>query len=231
MPSDPLVLAFDTSAAHCAAALLSGERLLAERSEAMARGQAERLMPMLADMLDAQALEWADINLLAVGIGPGNFTGIRIGVAAARGLALGLEIPAMGVSNFEIMRSAGPGEGTQLVSLAAPRGGFYLQRFDDGLAVNGPMQITPGQDPRPDLPDPIPPIIGHDAPGLARFLDPESPEISAFAIALPAPGPAIARIALARWRAGDTEPAAPAPLYVRAADAAPPRDAPPVLLD
>ncbi|MFP4451570.1 MAG: tRNA (adenosine(37)-N6)-threonylcarbamoyltransferase complex dimerization subunit type 1 TsaB, partial [Rhodosalinus sp.] len=104
--SDPLVLGFDTSAAHCAAALLSGDRLIAARAEEMGRGQAERLMPMLEEMLAEAGVGWSDLDVLGVGTGPGNFTGLRIAVAAARGLALALDVPAVGVSGFEVIHSA-----------------------------------------------------------------------------------------------------------------------------
>ena len=94
-------LGFDTSAAHCAAALLRGTRVLAQRQDDMMRGQAEHLMPLLQDLLDQAGLHWRDLSVLGCGIGPGNFTGIRISVAAARGLALSLGIPAIGVSVTE----------------------------------------------------------------------------------------------------------------------------------
>ena len=88
MPSDaPLVLGFDTSAAHCAAALLSGGTCLAARHEEMAKGQAERLMPLIAELLEEAGAATGDLAAIGVGIGPGNFTGIRISVSAARGLA------------------------------------------------------------------------------------------------------------------------------------------------
>ncbi|AAV93699.1 tRNA (adenosine(37)-N6)-threonylcarbamoyltransferase complex dimerization subunit type 1 TsaB [Ruegeria pomeroyi] len=101
MPSDPVILAFDTSAAHCAAALLVGDRIVAATAEEMTRGQAERLMPLLEEVLAGAGLGWHDLDAIGVGIGPGNFTGIRISVSAARGLALGLGIPAVGVDGFE----------------------------------------------------------------------------------------------------------------------------------
>ncbi len=97
----PVALAFDTSAAHCAAALLSGDRVLAERAEPMTKGQAERLFPLLEELLNEAGIEWRDLSVIGVGIGPGNFTGIRIAVAAARGLALSLKIPAVGISVTE----------------------------------------------------------------------------------------------------------------------------------
>lgn len=87
----PLLLAFDTSAAHCAAVLVRGGRILAARVEAMDRGQAERLLPLLEDLLSEAGFGWPDLDGLAVVTGPGNFTGLRIAVAAARGLALGLD--------------------------------------------------------------------------------------------------------------------------------------------
>jgi hypothetical protein len=106
----PLILAFDTAAAHCAAALVQGDAVLARRDEPMARGQAERLLPMLEEMLAETRRGWADLDALAVCTGPGNFTGLRLAVAAARGLAMGLGIPAIGVSRFEALAegTAGP---------------------------------------------------------------------------------------------------------------------------
>ncbi|MGR3547021.1 MAG: tRNA (adenosine(37)-N6)-threonylcarbamoyltransferase complex dimerization subunit type 1 TsaB [Roseovarius sp.] len=105
MVSEPLILAFDTSAAHCAAALLQGERVLVSRAEPMGRGQAERLMPLLQEVLDQAGFAWSDLDRIGVGIGPGNFTGIRISVAAARGLALSLGIPTIGISTLDAIRA------------------------------------------------------------------------------------------------------------------------------
>ena len=98
-------LAFDTSGPYVAAALQLGDRTEVT-VEPMARGQAERLMPLLQEMLAVHDLSWSDLDRLIVGIGPGNFTGIRIGVAAARGLALGTGLPTVGVSSLDAL--AGP---------------------------------------------------------------------------------------------------------------------------
>ena len=84
---DSLALGFDTSAAHCAAALLRGDTVLAHLSEEMTKGQAERLFPLLEGLLAQTGLVWRNLDVIGVGIGPGNFTGIRIAVAAARGWA------------------------------------------------------------------------------------------------------------------------------------------------
>ena len=120
-----LVLGFDTSAAHCAAALLSGERVLAVQAEEMGRGQAERLMPLLQEVLAEAGVDWADLDRIGVGIGPGNFTGVRISVAAARGLALALGIPAVGVSGFDVI-SLGQA-GAHLPALPAPRDQLHVR--------------------------------------------------------------------------------------------------------
>ncbi|OYU38566.1 MAG: tRNA (adenosine(37)-N6)-threonylcarbamoyltransferase complex dimerization subunit type 1 TsaB [Pseudorhodobacter sp. PARRP1] len=126
-----LVLAFDTSAAHCAAALLSGDRVWL-KSEAMEKGQAERLMPLITELLAEAGKALADITAIGVGTGPGNFTGVRISVAAARGLALGLGVPAIGVTRLEAMAFGLPRPVTVVED--ARRDEVYVQRFDAGGA-------------------------------------------------------------------------------------------------
>ncbi len=125
MPSDPVILAFDTSAAHCAAALLRGSEIVVTRAEAMSRGQAERLMPLLEEVLAEAGLGWKTLDAIGVGVGPGNFTGIRISVSAARGLALGLGVPAVGVSGFDALAENTP-DG-HLPAIKAPRDQVYVQ--------------------------------------------------------------------------------------------------------
>ena len=211
MPPEPLVLAFDTSAAHCAAALLSGGSVLAERMEPMATGQAERLMPMLQEMLAEAGKTWADLAVLGVGTGPGNFTGIRIAVAAARGLALGLGIPAVGVTVLEAMAldAAEP----VVVSLDARREALYLQVFPGGTA-----ELKSWDD--LSRPPEGATCIGHRADELAALCG------GRVARAQHGLCTAIALIAAGR-KAGAPRPA---PFYLRSADAAPSSDLPPVIL-
>ncbi|WP_330449860.1 tRNA (adenosine(37)-N6)-threonylcarbamoyltransferase complex dimerization subunit type 1 TsaB [Paracoccus marcusii] len=83
--------------------MLRGDAVLAAVREDMTKGQAERLMPMLEEMLAGAGLGWGDLDAIGVGTGPGNFTGIRVAVAAARGLALSLGIPAIGVEAPEAL--------------------------------------------------------------------------------------------------------------------------------
>ena len=126
------VLAFDTSGPFVTAALVADTGVLALAHEDLARGQAERLFPLLDAMLAGAGLGWRDLAGIGVGIGPGNFTGIRIAVAAARGLALSLGRPAIGVSRLEAQALDLP---RPLVStMAAPRGTVYFQTFTDSGA-------------------------------------------------------------------------------------------------
>lgn len=208
-----VILAFDTSAAHCAAALLSGEDCTT-RIEAMPTGQAERLMPLLEELLAEAGITWRDLAALGVGTGPGNFTGTRIAVAAARGLALALGIPAVGVSLFEALAL---GQDCTVVA-DARRGMLHAQRFADGRATSEAVMVA--QDaPLPFAPGPV--LTGDLAETLA-------PRYGARAVAPLYPLPeAITRIARARF---GTTAERPAPLYLRPADAAPPRHAPPPIL-
>jgi tRNA threonylcarbamoyl adenosine modification protein YeaZ len=222
----PTLVVFDTSAAHCAAAVVRGDRLLASRFEEMGRGQAERLMQLLDDVMAEAGCGWADLDAIGVGIGPGNFTGIRIAVATARGLAMALGVPAIGVSSFEILREGAPASGRVLVSLEAPRGLAYVQSFDGDAPAGAPRLVDPaGPDAGDDSGDAsVALALGHRAGEIAARHGAVSREAALADIAVP-----LARIALRRLAAGATRDR-PAPLYVRPADAAPSRDAPPVIL-
>ena len=217
MPPEPLILAFDTSAAHCAAALLRGSDILAERAEAMTRGQAERLFPLLEDLLAGTGAAWRDLDAVAVGTGPGNFTGIRISVAAARGLALSLGRPAIGVTGFEALAAgqAGP----VLASIDARRGQAYVQLLG-GRVPHAPELTTPTTF--------VPPAGSDGAATVGHMAEAFAARTGGRAVP-PAMPPAVAIARVAATRLGRPGPR-PAPLYLRPADAAPPREAPPVIL-
>ncbi len=198
------VLAFDSSAAHCEAALLLQDRILL-RHEAMEKGQAERLLPMLEELLAEAGLGWGELKAVAVGTGPGNFTGVRIAVSAARGLALGLGIPAVGVTRLEALAHGLPRPVTVIED--ARRGEVYVQTFTSDAP--GPAQILEAA------------TIAALTPATGSAAGPD---------ALPPAMPlaeAIARIGA--LRAATPQPR-PAPFYLRGADAAPPSDPPPVIL-
>ena len=117
------LLALDTTGPWCGVCILGPGGVLAARHEAMPRGQAERLMPLAETALAEAGLGWGDLKALGVGVGPGNFTGVRIGVAAARGLAMALGVPAVGVDAFDALQEGGEGP----AAVAAPRGLAHLR--------------------------------------------------------------------------------------------------------
>lgn len=195
---DPLILAFDTSAAHCAVALVCGTKTLGRSVEEMTKGQAERLPSMVEEVLFAAGKTWGDLNLIGVGVGPGNFTGVRISVAFARGLALSLSIPSIGVSVFEAL--AHETKGPRRITLDGRRDMVFWQDFDDGHAINEP-QLTN--------------IEGAQSSTAMGFLTNAPTNADPVSIAM-----------VACQRFGQPQ-ARPAPLYLRSADAALPSDPPP----
>ncbi len=230
MPSKTVILGFDTSAAHCAAALLQGATLLASSHQDMKRGQAEALMPSIEALLHQAGKTYQDIGAIAVGIGPGNFTGIRISVSAARGMGLALGVPMIGVSSFELMRDPDTlsDHANELVAAPAPRGQVYVQGFTHGRPTTAPQQIDPAQPPQSLLDSGFTRVTGSEAPVLAQAMGIET-------ALLPPPAEQIGErlVRCAAWRRaqGIVDDHRPAPLYVRPADAAPPRDPAPVILD
>lgn len=130
------VLAIDTSADTCAVALLCGERHWS-RVETMTRGHAEALIPMIEEVLAEAGAMPRDLDRIAVATGPGSFTGVRAGVAAARGMALGLGIPSIGVTRLEaIAFDRGGGE----VAIPLRGDDWAVQEFTDAT--------TPAERPR-----------------------------------------------------------------------------------
>ena len=95
------LLAIDTACASCSAALWTDGVIVSSRSCEMARGQAEALMPMVAEVMQEAQADFAALDLIGVTIGPGSFTGLRTGLAAARGLALARSLPLVGVTTTE----------------------------------------------------------------------------------------------------------------------------------
>lgn len=190
----------------------------------MARGQGEALMPLLEDTLAWVGWDWSDLSAIGVCVGPGNFTGIRIGVSAARGLALGLGIPAIGVTAFEIAAQYEAGAFNTAISLPAPRGKAYLQVFQNGVPAEPPRLIDPSAPPE-DLPlYPMGVIDGYRGAEIAHSLGFAGSD-TAFK-----PRPAVlAEVAEARFELGNAP--RPAPLYIRPADAAPSRHKAPIIVE
>ena len=140
-----IVLAIDTAGVDCAAAVYNSatDTVLARVTETIGRGHAERLMAMIEEAVTAAGLSLADIEKIGVTVGPGSFTGIRVGVAAARGLALALGIECVGVCTLEVLACTVPdSDAPVLAAINAHREEVYVQAFQKGLALDEPALVT-----------------------------------------------------------------------------------------
>lgn len=142
------ILALDTASSWCAAAVYDSgtDTVLAEISENIGKGHAEVLVDYIEQAMTQSGIAMAKLDRVAVNVGPGSFTGVRIGVSAARGFALALDRPALGVSAFDALASeiavSHPGHPV-LVLLEAHRGEIYAQAFGaDAVAITGPMVLA-----------------------------------------------------------------------------------------
>lgn len=139
------ILALDTAGSLCAAALYDPQtqQVLAEVSHDIGKGHAELLLDYIAQCFEAAKISRSDVTRIAVNIGPGSFTGVRVGVSAARGFGLALSCPVIGISGFEAlsreMQVLAPAQPV-LIALSAYRGDIYAQGFDaQGQAVTTPL--------------------------------------------------------------------------------------------
>lgn len=165
-------LAFDTTADSCSIALLNNNVIVDKFSEEMDFGQAETLLPQIQIMLQKQKLQFSDIGLLAVCIGPGSFTGVRSSIAAAR--AFGLACPNLkitGVSAFEAYaHSLDMSELSEYnaVIIETKRADFYFQLFNGRLEKLCDAEALPYEDIINRLKGKTVTLIGN---GVERFLD------------------------------------------------------------
>lgn len=136
----PTLLAIDTAGPRLQLALLRGDDA-DTLVEDMPTGQAERLFPAIAELLARRGVEYADLTRLAVTTGPGSFTGVRIGLSAARGLGLALGIPVIGVPTLLAVSLAAECDALAVI-LDARRGEAYAQLFSGpGIAVGEPLLV------------------------------------------------------------------------------------------
>ena len=134
-----LRLVIETSGADCSIALIESGNVVAERHESVGRGHAERLLPWIAGLPNGGRAEE-----IIVGCGPGSFTGVRIAIAAARGLGLGWHIPVHGVSSLALV-AAGSGNGEMTVAVEGGHGEIFAQDFlgSPFAAVGQVRSLTP----------------------------------------------------------------------------------------
>lgn len=201
------VLVIDTALDACTAAVFEDGRPLGVRSEPMARGHSERLGGFVRDAV-AEAGGFEALDRIGVTVGPGSFTGLRVGLAFAQGLGAALDLPLVGVSTLAALaRSADGGQGTTAAVIDARRGQVYLQRFRDGFPISEAEALS------------IDEAAALLAPGDWRMTGSGASLVGGSAETSTTPDPA----ALAALTAAH-DPAAnpPRPLYLRAPDATPP---------
>jgi tRNA threonylcarbamoyladenosine biosynthesis protein TsaB len=201
------ILAIDTCLAACQVAVMDGSRPLTVMSEPMQRGHQERLATMVREAMMGAAFAFADLDRIAVTVGPGSFTGLRVGLAFAKGLGAALHRPVIGVGCLEALAASCEAEVT-LAGIDAKRGQVYVQAFEDFAPLTDPVQMA-----IEDLEARLGPLYPTHAVGPgARVL---AEHIAGLSIdPRPAPDPvAVALLAAVR------EASAPRPLYLRVPDA------------
>jgi tRNA threonylcarbamoyladenosine biosynthesis protein TsaB len=211
------ILALDTCLDACSVAVCEDGAPLATRSEIMARGHQERLAPMAAAVMDEAGQAFDALDLIAVTIGPGSFTGLRVGLAFAKGLALALGVPCVGVGALEALAASEEDAGFVVAAVDAKRGQIWLQAFIDGRPAMAPDALSP-ETAAARLAELWPGgpavLVGSAAPLLAGVIP------QAHVSARLAPDPvAVAQIAAQVVRRLGRSYPPPRPLYLRAPDA------------
>ncbi len=222
-----LILAIDTALDACAAAVLDtkASKLIANESQPMKRGHAEALMPLIARVMGEAKLSFLQLDRIAATTGPGSFTGLRVGLSAARGIALAAGKPVVGVTTLAAYAAPVVSESGQhpiISAIDARHDHVYLQ----AVSGNGSSLIRPKvatiEEALAASRLGAPHLVGNAAKILAdRWPKDAAPPVTADA----QPAPDIAWVAwLGAAVSPDTAPARP--YYLRAPDAKPSKDAP-----
>jgi tRNA threonylcarbamoyladenosine biosynthesis protein TsaB len=223
--SGPLVLAFDAAGSACSVAVGAGEKVLSAERIAMLHGQSEALLPMVDAAMRKAGLPASALDLVATTVGPGSFTGIRVGLAAARGIALATGARLTGVTDFEAVFAACPApDGARcarylLVALESRREDLYVQLFD---RARGPLG-----DPLAAMPDTLEEVVSGAAAETALLVAGDAAQRAGTLLAR-RPGTIIVensapdalgvlRASLRRWRRAELSDE-PRPLYLRPPD-------------
>jgi tRNA threonylcarbamoyladenosine biosynthesis protein TsaB len=221
-----LILAIDTALDACAAAVLDTDagKLIAQESQAMKRGHAEALMPLIARVMKASGIAFAALDRIAVTTGPGSFTGLRVGLSAARGIALAAAKPVVGLTTLTAYAAPFVGDDSAhpiLSAIDARHDHVYFQVVsgDGGSLVKA--RVAPISEAIEAARLGAPHLVGNAAKILADRWPSDAPAPSRVD-AQPAPD-----INWVAWvgAAVDPETAPARPYYLRAPDAKPPREA------
>jgi tRNA threonylcarbamoyladenosine biosynthesis protein TsaB len=187
-------LGIETSTSQASVALLEGGQVVLARAHARPKQSAERLLPMIAELLHEAGWPRKSLDRIGVSVGPGSFTGLRVGIACAQGLALGLDVPLVGVTSLQAMARAVPASlpGVRCAVLDARRGEVFAAAYQPG--PRAAQALTPAALPAggaqatlaAQLPAPIVWIgSGLVLLGLpASFASPETDEPGAAAVGL-----------------------------------------------
>jgi len=216
------VLAIDTALAACSAAVLDTEHggIVAAESLPMTRGHAEALMPLVARVMHQAGIAFSDLDRVAVTTGPGSFTGLRVGIAAARGIALAADKPAVGLSTLTAYAAPHMAEDDSVPVVAAidaRHGHVYLQVFGPGGRTLSAPRLAPLREAVQAASAAPACIVGSAAQSVAAGLSQADAEPAAVDAR---PAPDIAWVA--RIGAGLPEgQSPPKPQYLRAPDAQP----------
>ncbi|MFK4058774.1 tRNA (adenosine(37)-N6)-threonylcarbamoyltransferase complex dimerization subunit type 1 TsaB [Brevundimonas sp. NPDC046655] len=214
------VLIVDTALGACSAGVVEDGRVLGLRTELMAKGHQERLAGMARDAVADAGGGFGALDRIGVTVGPGSFTGLRVGLAFAQGLGAALDRPVVGVSTLDALAVSAPTEGLVAAVIDARRGQVYARLFCDGVpldeaealpldvAVDRILQAAAGN---------APALVGSGAPVLAEAF----PDRLAGAVVTPLAAPTPEALA-SLTAAADPTTALPRPLYLRAPDATPP---------
>lgn len=203
------LLVLDTCLSACSVAVLDDGRVLAREFEVMARGHQERLAPMARRVMDDAGLSFGELQRIGVTVGPGSFTGLRVGIAFAKGLGAAVGAPVVGVGTLEAL--AAEVEGLAFAAIDARRDHVYLQGFEDGRQLMAPdvlpLELAAARLAELSQGRPLA-LVGSGGPLLA----PAAPAARLIAAEGASPDQ-VGRLAAAR------EPAPVRPLYLRAPDA------------
>jgi len=190
--------------------VVEGDKTLAQRAAPMERGHQEALAPLVAEVMQAAAIGFDRLDRIAVTVGPGSFTGLRVGLAFAKGMALALDIPCIGVGTLEALATGR--KGFTAAAIDARREQIYLQCFDGAEPLVAPDSLP----------------LAEAAARLAELYSGQSAALVGPAAALLEGMLAGAVVQAATWcdpaalaqlAAGKTPKGSPAPLYLRAPDA------------
>lgn len=211
------ILAFDTATAATSIAISADGKIVHAETRPMSRGHAETLAPMVENALAATGLAFRAIDRIAVTRGPGSFTGVRIGLAFARGLALALDIPVIAPTTLAVLAEAmADGRSPVVAVLDTKRGTIYRQAFSaDGAPLTEPEVCRPEDADRGIPPDLAIHVIGDCAGAVAEVLV----RRQIVGVRSTRPDPVVLACLAARPDTSDRSP--PTPLYIGQPQAVP----------